>query len=137
MSPYNTLVACVQPSKFRNTLTQGTGFRLWVHWHGMISPLSCGPFWWPTLPNFTSPLSPSSLSVTGLGALLSSSLLKRRYISLQNEWINKLKIEIKMVQSSNFLLEIIWQPVNDTIPSKDQVDLKNNILSLSNLCGKF
>jgi len=28
---------------------------------------------------------PSSLAVTGLGAPLSSSLLKRRYISLQNE----------------------------------------------------
>src|SRR6218665_1871072 len=29
-------------------------FRLWVHQHGMISPLSCVPCWWPTLPNFTS-----------------------------------------------------------------------------------
>jgi len=33
--------------------------------------------------------SPSFLSVTGLGAPLSSSLLKRRYISLQNEWMNE------------------------------------------------
>ena len=41
------------------------------------------------LPNFTSPSSPSSLAVTGLGAPLSSSVLKRRYISLQNEWMNK------------------------------------------------
>ena len=59
---------------------------------GMIrrdrSPLGCGPFWLPTPPNFTSLSSPSSLSVTGLGALLSSSsLLKRRYISLQIEWM--------------------------------------------------
>ena len=60
-------------------------FRLWVNQHGMISPLSCVPCWWPTLPNFTSLLSPSFLSVTGLGAPLSSSPLKRRYISLQNE----------------------------------------------------
>ena len=37
-----------------------------------------------SLPNFTSPSSPSSLAVTGLGAPLSSSVLKRRYISLQN-----------------------------------------------------
>src|SRR6218665_175514 len=29
-------------------------FLLWVHQHGMISPLSCGPFLWPTLPHFTS-----------------------------------------------------------------------------------
>ena len=55
----------------------------------MIFPLSCDPFWWATLPNFTSLWSPSSLSVTGLGAPLSSSHLKRRYISLQNEWMNE------------------------------------------------
>ena len=29
----------------------------------------------------------SSLAVTGLGASLSSSVFKRRYISLQNEWM--------------------------------------------------
>jgi len=45
----------------------------------MISLLSYVPCWWPALPNFTSPLSPSSLAVTGLGVPL-----KRRYISLQN-----------------------------------------------------
>src|SRR6218665_822213 len=39
----------------------------------------------PPIPNFTSPSSPSSLAVTGLGAPLSRSVLKRRYISLQNE----------------------------------------------------
>src|SRR6218665_1372519 len=60
-------------------------FRLWVHQHGMISPLSCVPCRWPTLPNFTSLSSPSFLSVAGLGAPLSSSLLKMRYISSQNE----------------------------------------------------
>jgi len=65
-------------------------FRLWVHQHGMNSPLSCVPCWWPTLPNFTS-LWSSFLSVAGLGAPLSSSLLKRRYISLQNEWMNEFK----------------------------------------------
>ena len=53
-----------------------------------ISLLSCVPCWWPPLPNFTSPSSPSSLAVTGLGAPLSSSVLKRRYISLPNEWMN-------------------------------------------------
>ena|SRR6218665_1823181 len=39
------------------------------------------------LPNFTFPSSLSSLAVTGLGAPLSSSVLKRRYVglSLQNE----------------------------------------------------
>jgi len=37
------------------------------------------------LPNFTFPSSLSSLVVTELGAPLSSSVLKRRYISLQNE----------------------------------------------------
>jgi len=63
-------------------------FQLWVHQHGMISPLSCVPCWWHNLPNFTSLWSPSFLSVTGLGAPLSSSLLKRCYISLQNEWMN-------------------------------------------------
>src|SRR6218665_1005644 len=52
-------------------------FRLRVHQHGMISPLSCVPCRWPTLPNFTSLSSPSFLSVAGLGAPLSSSLLKR------------------------------------------------------------
>ena len=36
-------------------------------------------------PNFTSSSSPSSLAVTGLGAPLSSSVLKRCYISLQDE----------------------------------------------------
>ena len=39
----------------------------------------------PPLPNFTSPSSPSSLNMTGLGVPLGSSVLKRRYISLQNE----------------------------------------------------
>ena len=43
----------------------------------------------PPLPNFTSPSSPPSLAVTGLWAPLSSSVLKRRYISLQNEWMNE------------------------------------------------
>ena len=62
-------------------------FRLWVHQHGMTSPLSCGPFWWFTLPSFTSLWSPSSLSVTGLGAPLSSSLSKRRYMS--PDWMNE------------------------------------------------
>jgi len=47
-------------------------FRLWVHQHGMISPFSCVPCWWPTLPNFTSLWSPFFLSVTGLGAPLST-----------------------------------------------------------------
>jgi len=64
-------------------------FLFWVYQHGMISPLSCISCWWPTLPNFTSLSSPSFLSVAGLGAPLSSSLLKRRYISLQNEWMNE------------------------------------------------
>ena len=64
-------------------------FRLWVHQHGMISPLNCVPCWWPTHPNFTSLSSPSFLSVAGLGAPLSSCLLKRRYISLQTEWMNE------------------------------------------------
>src|SRR6218665_3660855 len=54
-------------------------FRFWVHQHGMISPLSCVPccsiLYLSEVP---------FLSVTGLGAPLSSSLLKRRYISLQN-----------------------------------------------------
>ena len=62
---------------------------LWAHQQGMISLLSCVPCWWPTLPNFTFPSSLSSLAVTGLGAPLSSSVLKRRYISLQNEWMNE------------------------------------------------
>jgi len=53
----------------------------------MISPLSYVPCWWPALPNFTSPLSHISLAVSGLGARLSSSVLKRRYTSLQNEWM--------------------------------------------------
>ena len=45
---------------------------------------------WPTLPNFTSLSSPSSVSVTGLRAPLSSSLIKRRYIvSRMNEWLNE------------------------------------------------
>ena len=52
-------------------------------------PLSCIACWWPALPNFTSPSSPSSLAMTGLGAPLSSSVLKRGYISLQNEWMNR------------------------------------------------
>src|SRR6218665_819421 len=34
-------------------------FRLWVHQHGMISPLSCVPCLWPILLNFTSLSSPS------------------------------------------------------------------------------
>ena len=34
-------------------------------------------------------ISLSSLAVTGLGALLSSSELKRRYTSLQNEWMDE------------------------------------------------
>jgi len=77
-------------------------FRLWVNQHGMISPLSCVPCWWPTLPNFTSLLSPSFLSVTGLGAPLSSSPLKRRYISLQNEWMNySFKTKRKMCNNSS------------------------------------
>jgi len=53
------------------------------------TPLTCIPCWWPTLPNFTSLWSLSTLVVTGLGAPLSSSLLKRLYISLQNEWMNE------------------------------------------------
>src|SRR6218665_1362279 len=63
-------------------------FRSRVHQPGMIFPLSCDPFRWPTHPNFTS-LSSPSLSVTGLGALLSSSLFKRRYISLHNDRVNE------------------------------------------------
>ncbi len=62
--------------------------RLWVHPHGMISSLSCGPFWWPTLPNFTSLLSPF-LSVTGLGVPLSSSLLKRCYVRYNTMQYNR------------------------------------------------
>ena len=63
-------------------------FRLWVHQHWMISPLICVPCRWPTLPNFSSLWSLSSLSGTaGLGAPLNSSFLKRRYRSLQNEWM--------------------------------------------------
>jgi len=47
------------------------------------------PCWWPALPNLRSLLSPSSLTVTGLEAPLSNSTLKRRYISLRNEWMNE------------------------------------------------
>ena len=52
-------------------------------------PLSSVPCWWPPIPNFTSPSSPFPLAAIGLGAPpSSSSVLKRRYISLQNEWMN-------------------------------------------------
>ena len=85
-------------------------FRLWVHQHGMTSPLSCVPCWWPTLPNFTSLLSSSILSVTGLGAPLSSSLLKRRYISLQNEWMNKRNINRSgVVVIKQEVRECLWE----------------------------
>ena len=55
---------------------------------------SVGPSTWNDLPvelrflliqNFTSSLSPSFLAVTGLGTPLSCSVLKKHYISLQNE----------------------------------------------------
>ena len=55
----------------------------------MISLLSWVPCWWPPLPNFTSPSSPSSLAVAGLGAPLSNSVLKRRYNYKSPEWMNE------------------------------------------------
>ena len=67
---------------------------LWAHRHGIISLLSCVPCWWPDLPNFTSLSSPSSLAVTGLRAPLSSNVLKRRYTSRMNEWMNETKTTI-------------------------------------------
>ena len=61
----------------------------WLRWMWYVEqPLRTCVGLYSTLPNFTSLWRPSTLSLIGLGVPLSSSLLKRRYISLQNEWMN-------------------------------------------------
>jgi len=46
--------------------------------------------------------------MTGLGAPLSSSVLKRRYISLQNEWMNFCLLYSILVGNKR-LFDLIWQ----------------------------
>jgi len=69
--------------------------------------LSCVLCWWPNLLNFTS-LSSPSLAVTGLGAPLSSSVLKRRYVSLMNEWMNEWMNEQISVFNFQTVTDTVW-----------------------------
>src|SRR6218665_3429200 len=62
------------------------------------------------LPNFTFPSSLSCLAVTGLGSPLSSSVLKRFYISLQNEsgfFIFKTGAQKGLQEKVAFVLQLI------------------------------
>jgi len=57
--------------------------------------------------------------MTGLGAPLSSSVLKRRYISLQNEWMNSIGILSSTTQaqvSRGFLLPKSMMHVSYYLP---------------------
>jgi len=82
---------------------------------------TCGLFWWPNLPKFTSLWSPSSLSVTWLGAPLSNSLLKRQALYKSPEWMNEKPVSQivgKISQSDSKTtsqLVIVRQPVSQLV----------------------
>ena len=67
----------------------------------------------------TSPLifyishNPYSLAVTGLGAPLSSSVLKRRYISLQNEWMNEICLAVQ-TKVQTCCMALLWSRTSTT-----------------------
>ena len=65
------------------------------------SLIRCRP-WWP-LCMAAAQLRNPSLAVNGLGASLSSSVLKRRYI-YRNEWINELRSTRKIIWVNPFIL---------------------------------